>query len=301
MRGAFEQPRIERVGVLEGTYLLDNRGTLLVRDDLTPVKINFEPYQQYYNSVIDNFIENMDFEETKKTFLQVKKEDIIVNPIILGDPYVWNYFHFTFDFLSKTKAINTYPCTIVLCPVAVLANKVQFDLLSRHVAPEQLMAIRCPMVVRNPIIAYSTYSGKAVDDRRRRVDLLPAGDRRLYISRKGRRPHNTVELEEVLRRYGFETVSFDDPTLSFQQQAALIEGAGLVTAPHGANMINLMYLDGPVDTIELASRAHANGALCYISNHLGRRHRPILGDPSGFEEDFIVPIDQLVEAIERFI
>lgn len=292
----LERPIVERHGQVEGLYIVDNRGTLLVRCDLILLKINFEIWQSFYNEQMDKIIKNLDYNAITE-ILKNSTNRIIDNPVIIGDPYVWNYYHFTYDFLSKASLCGHYPSCPVLCPMAVLANPTQRAMLERHVAPHRLVPIILPMLVNNPIIGYSSFSERNIDIRRRTLGTRPAGRRRIHIRRRRRAPTNAAGLEALLARYGFETVDFEGS--SFDDQLNMLQGAGMIVAAHGANLVNTSFIDGPVTLVELFSSDHISPDYFFIANHLGNRYHPIIGRPDGDNENFKVPLDQLTAVIER--
>jgi hypothetical protein len=80
----------------------------------------------------------------------------------------------------------------------------------------------------------------------------PWGARRLWLSRHGasRRPvWGEAECLRQLERFGLTPV--DPSTLGLRRQAALMTGAELVVAPHGAALANLVFAPPGTDVLEL--------------------------------------------------
>ena len=76
--------------------------------------------------------------------------------------------------------------------------------------------------------------------------------RRIYVSRSRqsvRRLQNEAAVLDLLSRHGFEQVYFEE--LSFSEQVALMRETAVLMGVHGANLVNLLFLQSGAHVIEL--------------------------------------------------
>ncbi|MCG5533622.1 glycosyltransferase family 61 protein [Halorhodospira sp. 9621] len=100
------------------------------------------------------------------------------------------------------------------------------------------------------------------------------GTRRVYLSRQNasrRRVLNEHSLIERLRAHGFECHECGD--LSFRQQQDLLASAGVVVAPHGAALTNLLWCAPQTDVIELHAHRHQDQSFHLLARQLRLRYR----------------------------
>jgi capsular polysaccharide biosynthesis protein len=131
-----------------------------------------------------------------------------------------------------------------------------------------------------------------------RAALLPdresRRDRRIYISRRGRRKVlNEDALVVRLSRHGFEVV--DPESLPFAEQVELFYDAEIVVGTHGAGLTNLLFADrARVIEIFPTSRVFPHYALLAAS--LGLSYRYVLGSHASRGRNHSVD-EQAVEAL----
>jgi hypothetical protein len=76
--------------------------------------------------------------------------------------------------------------------------------------------------------------------------------RRIFVSRSRqhlRRLANETEILEVLERYGFECVYFEET--SFAEQVLLMHSTAILIGVHGANLVNLLFMQKGAQVVEL--------------------------------------------------
>lgn len=140
---------------------------------------------------------------------------------------------------------------------------------------------------------------------------LTAGRRRVYISRAAaryRRIRNEADVMAALGRYGFETLSFE--SLDFRSQVAAMADVGIVVAPHGAGLTNILWCPPGAAIVEIFSPNYVNGCYWQMAGHLGIDYWYLLGegprppegvDPHLVEDDITVPIDLLERTVRAIL
>lgn len=101
----------------------------------------------------------------------------------------------------------------------------------------------------------------------------PKAERRLYISRRNapnRRVLNEEQIQEVLTRYGFETVECE--TLTLREQISLFSTASAVVAAHGAGLTNIWFAPEGARVLDILEPSHRGWqyvywSLCNAVNH----------------------------------
>jgi len=137
------------------------------------------------------------------------------------------------------------------------------------------------------------------------------GRRRVYISRgaaRYRRVRNEAEVARLLGRHGFETLVLE--ALDFRSQVAAMADVGIVVAPHGAGLTNMLWCPAGAAVVEIFSPNYVNGCYWQIASHLGFDYWYLLGegprppegvDPHLVEDDITVPIDLLERTVQAIL
>lgn len=136
------------------------------------------------------------------------------------------------------------------------------------------------------------------------IDRAAPGSRRIFISRAGaerRRLLNEDELWPVLKRKAFERVRMEE--LSFAEQVALMRETGVLCAPHGAGLTNMMFCPPGTKIIEMADPAFPNPNFYALAAALGHRYWYVkarsVGEGHPLEKDLQVSSDALSSVLER--
>ena len=117
----------------------------------------------------------------------------------------------------------------------------------------------------------------------------PGAGRRIFISRAGatrRRLLNEEELWPILEACGFERVRMED--LPFDAQVDLMRQTGVLVAPHGAGLTNMLFCPEGSHVVELASLSFPNPNFYALASAL--RHRYWLVDASAHGD--VQPLEQ---------
>ena len=133
---------------------------------------------------------------------------------------------------------------------------------------------------------------------------------RIYISRekaKYRRVLNEGEVREILRQYGFVTVSPE--SMSLEEQIAMFAAAKMIIAPHGSGLTNIIFCQPGTKIIEIISPHYLRYYYWGISKQLGLEHYYLPGEAfscyplrqlmysSPLAEDILVNLKSLKKAI----
>jgi tetratricopeptide (TPR) repeat protein/capsular polysaccharide biosynthesis protein len=136
--------------------------------------------------------------------------------------------------------------------------------------------------------------------------------KRIYISRnKARYRHvlNETEIVDLLRSYGFVSVSLE--TLTVQQQVQLFAHCEVIVAPHGSGLTNLAFCSPGTQVVECFSPRYLRTDYWMISQYLGLKHYYLVGDtcdygllrdfmyPSSLTEDFGINVDHLQALLDQ--
>lgn len=131
------------------------------------------------------------------------------------------------------------------------------------------------------------------------LEVDPAQDRRLYISRRRARHRkltNERELEQALEPLGFEIVCFED--IPFERQAALVREAAIVVAVHGAALANMMFARPGSRVIEIYPHGRGNIDLYpYWSRIHGFEHQVVMANCSAYRQQLTVPVQDVLDAL----
>ncbi len=132
------------------------------------------------------------------------------------------------------------------------------------------------------------------------------GNRRIFISRRlakrGRRIVNEKEVEESLRKYGFETCLTEE--LSLQEQVILFSEAEIVVASHGAGLTNLLFCQSGTKVLEIFEPSIVRQCYWSLSEALGHNYWYFLGKTMSDnvpEPDIYVEIDKLENIINKML
>lgn len=125
------------------------------------------------------------------------------------------------------------------------------------------------------------------------------GGRRLFISRRlarQRRITNEADIETLLRKYSFETVTCEEMT--FREQVALFAQAEMVVASHGAGLTNLLWAATGGRVLEIFEPGYAWNAFVYwtLCDALGLGYwcfESVNVPREGFHPDTFIPIETL--------
>jgi hypothetical protein len=292
----FHRTSGERAGTLAGDYLLMPDAHLLVTQDGACVRANAAWEDHQAVRAFDYQYDSIGLREALPAVLaKWEQYPLIEDPCLLSDIYVRNYYHFSTEVIPRLRFFP--PQATLLVQEGALSFAFQRDLLVRTMGARTLLPMRQPVRVRDPFCAFGRMSTDDVLYLRAASGLRARpGARRLYLRRSWRfsRGHagggiaEDEALQAILRVFGFETIDFGRGERSVAEQVALLDGAGLILAPHGAGMTNLAYLEPPVRVVEVMGPRAARACFMHISACTGLRHTALFTRRYDEEDNLLV-------------
>ena len=218
-----------------------------------------------------------------KNFLPPVKK-IKGNIAVLTAPAGRGYYHWMFDVLPRIQLlkeaaydlnsidkflINNYISKFhieTLNMIGIPRKKIMESQLNPHLQAEKLIV---PSLVGDtgsvPRYACDFLRNEFLG----KVPKSTKHAKRIYVNR-GQVVHRKVVNEphiiDLLKRLGFESVALD--TLSLTEQIALMAGAEVVIAPHGAGLTNIVFCEPGTKIIEFLHPASVNVMYWTICNEI---------------------------------
>jgi hypothetical protein len=298
----FAQKPVCHAGILHGDYFLFYGGCLLATRQGALIATSPPQMADQYFEVSQPAIEYAVAEAVREwDSIGVLQPSGVA---VLGQPWAENYFHFTLELIPRQRHFAGRP--IVVSPVH-MRHAFQLDLLQRTIGGGGFFAPGGSLRVRDPVLAWDTMSPEGIHWLRANAGISPQpGSRRIYARRSARGTRigdggglaETPELLALLREFGFETVDFGNGEHSAAAQAAMLDGAGIVLAPHGAGMTNLVYLSPPLTVIEVITRQIPHACFMQMSSVLGFRHVALHSDAFDDHNDIVIPPDDLRKTLQ---
>ncbi|WP_431859387.1 glycosyltransferase family 61 protein [Azospirillum sp.] len=202
---------------------------------------------------------------------------------VLASPYASNYFHVTLECASALRLLGARHHAVAINP-RLREFPYQDELLGRCLKGRTAVPVEDSAIHVDPILFYDYFSRESVDYVRECVDTFAQpGDDFIYLERKSSNRQRvegiaeTPEVLDVLGRYRFRRVDFGAGELTVSEQIRRMNGARTILAPHGAALTNIVYLNPPVNLIEVFPPYLAThdcyGEICRI---LGFSYHPIV-------------------------
>lgn len=208
--------------------------------------------------------------------MRARTAENISRSLWITDNWSRNYYHWLTDAMPRLYvATRSNADTEVLLPS--LFEKIGYT--RQSLEPFNLKGIRilkekqCARVESLLLPTYVAHTGNYNDEIIREVGRLyreyfgaPTSlGRRIYISRSKapvRKILNEHEILPILLQYGFEIYHCEN--LSFKEQVRLLSEASILTGPHGAGFVNMMFMQEGAKVLEIHPRDEKVNA-CYYS------------------------------------
>ncbi len=116
-----------------------------------------------------------------------------------------------------------------------------------------------------------------------------------------RRARHWPELVEGLRQLGgSEVIDFNSDDWRVRDQIALFSSARAVIGVHGAGLANTVFCPPGTPVAEIIPSDHVGGR-CFsvLASILGLQHRYHRGSPSGLQDDFDVPVAEVIASFTK--
>lgn len=119
----------------------------------------------------------------------------------------------------------------------------------------------------------------------------------IYISRS-KCPHrslaNEKELEQTLRRLGFDILFFEE--MAFKDQMESIANARIIIAPHGSGIANIIAATPGVHLVEIVSPTWFNTCYAKLALQLGVDYTCITTAMK--KQSNLIPIDEVIQRVQ---
>ena len=190
-----------------------------------------------------------------------------------------NYYHWIIDSLPRLLLLRQkFPNQLLLLPsnapefIKTTATILGFNRFF-YIEPDQILEAHKFLIPE--ITAPSSHHDPTLICQVRQELVTGIGQypglpkRRLYISRakqKVRRLVNEVETIELLQKYGFEIIQFED--YSFEEQVRLSQEAEIIIGIHGANLTNILFMQPKGVVIELMNELNVYLLYYHLCSYL---------------------------------
>lgn len=271
------------LGVLRGTFLAVAGGCVWYDVEGGRLLTQIPPYDHAFRSLRKAFDETLTANLPAFAAAPLPRYEGLP---VLATPYSTNYFHVTLECASALRMLDARHPAVAVTP-RLRQFPFQEELIGRCLDGRRLVAIEDISLHVDPILFYDYVSGAGIDHLRACMGLsVKPGNDFVYLERglSNRRGlgglggiAETPDVAALLDRYGFRRVTFGSGELSVAEQAARLDGARVVLAPHGAAMTNLAYLNPPVTVIEVVPSPLLS-CDCYqtVGEHLGFAYHRIV-------------------------
>lgn len=198
-----------------------------------------------------------------RNLLSALAADKLDSAVWVTDNWSLNYYHWLTDAMPRLYVATQYrPESELLLPapfrsIGYREQSLQpFRIKATHVLKEN----RCARIRKLFLPTYVAKTGYCNDGIIRDVGELyrayfgvsHSSGRRIYVSRSKalvRQISNEAEILPILNRYGFEIVHCED--LSFSEQVRLFSDSAIVVGPHGAGLVNIMFMQQGAKVLEI--------------------------------------------------
>jgi capsular polysaccharide biosynthesis protein len=214
---------------------------------------------------------------------------------LVFDSWSENYFHWIAEALPRLALLRkVQPNAIVLLPGAQPPEFVTHTVRALgftktyNIAPQQIVKVANLWVPARPGRHGYMSPSLTLEVRQAVLDsvtkyLNPArqATRRLYVSRsrqKWRQLTNEEEVLSVLKRYGFETIYFED--MKFVEQVQTMYEASVFIGIHGANLTNILFMTPGANAIEIMSDNYINPSYVSMATSVGVHYSLVPGKQS---------------------
>ena len=307
--GYFNERSIERVGVLHGEYLLNEGGQLLVDRQGAMIAASVSLESLAVTHFLAKDFARPELQEHVRTMLGMWDEIPMAHGLpLLTDPYSSNYYHFSLELMPRLRYFSGADQGTFIMTRQSLSRPFQRDLGKRVFSDRKFLALNGSIRVRDPVLAHDSMSEEGISWLREASQIsAQPGKRRLYLRRgaTGTRAYpggglsHSPPFETLLRDFGFETIDFGNGELGVAEQIAMLEGAGVILAAHGAALTNLAYLNRNLTVVEVFGPRTWSGCFIHVAATLGFEYRGLFSDVHDERSDIVVDLDELNDILHE--
>ncbi len=301
----FEFESYERVGILEGEYALILEGSILVTRRGAVFSAVSDSNDVGSSQLINRTCASASFASAIENILEVwDRLPVVESPALLSDLYLTNYFHFSLEMVPRIRQFPTASKGKLVVGASAVQRPFQTSLLSRAGADCGFIPAPQALRVRNPIVAHDFMSEDGVRWLRQVGPRARRGRRLIYIRRgshstrsgSGGGLEETAEFLSLLQALNFETIEFGAGK-TVEEQVAMLDGAKLIIAAHGAALTNIAYLEEGVSLIEIIGARTPRAMFMHLCVMIGLKYSGILTDRYTESQNVSVDATELRELI----
>lgn len=143
----------------------------------------------------------------------------------------------------------------------------------------------------------------------RLLDLLRIPDadknvrRKIYVYRNPKRIrfiNNDNEIQEVVRRYGFEVLDCDE--LNFAEQVELFQQCSHIVSIHGAGLTNIVWRrNAPMTILELFPENYVQPTYFWLAKNFGKTYYALTGGKTLPDSSFYLNPEKLEQKLKQIL
>ncbi|MFE1600895.1 glycosyltransferase 61 family protein [Methylobacterium sp. ID0610] len=293
-----EKVTFERVGIMRGEYVLLMDAEALLLPDGTCIKINVACEDQWADQALNEILRSSVFSAARAQIAQHWHAlPVHDNLGILSDANNANYYHASLEMIPRIRFLAPHSSAIYIPQSYRHRPNIQHivERMSPHIP---FVSTPHAIRVRDPIVAHDQLSSAGVHWLRTACGLrIEPGTRRIYIRRgktaRGGGLHETESFQAILREFDIEAIDFGQGELTLAQQVERLAGAGLIIAPHGAGIANIVHLGTPMGLLEILPLQTARTMWAEVCAMLGYSYRGIYSTVTTDEGEIVPDYDEL--------
>jgi capsular polysaccharide biosynthesis protein len=187
-------------------------------------------------------------------------------------------------------------------PAAYLKQIFQRELVSLCIGSRRFMSFTGCVRINNPTFNHEPFAELDLNWLLGQTKIRARrGSRRIYITRGKSINRKIIEdenFQKFLSQNRFETIDFGNGETSIFQQIKMLDGAGIVLSPHGANLTNIAFLEAGVSVIEVLPAPWSYASFIEIGLMARLNYACVVNNAiSNKQGDMIADIDYLVQAL----
>jgi len=197
----------------------------------------------------------------------LETSNVVISDSIFDQRNLYHfYLHLILPFIKKLKdgALQSDSKLLLLEETNLYQKNLMALLNVNYVV--RLRSARCnsvavihitPKLIRESVSNFIS----SFDFKPRPIDRDPT--KRVYLARRIRRPSNQVEVSELAKRYGYQTLFFED--LDFEAQLDVSRTTSHWLADHGAGLVHIIW-SYPLSLVEMVPPVDSGqfGSGCYM-------------------------------------
>lgn len=239
-----------------------------------------------------------------------KRPSVMHEGILLGLPFIKNYYHWLLEIMPRIQMIEVEPQFANL-PWFLPADCPGFvrNLINAAGYGDRVRYLKKGVYRFNRLIVPTTLSEGSGPNHPHEInwlrktflpDLLPQATRRIFVSRRDAKIRFIINEQEVFERLkplGFELVC--PGNLSFSEQVKLFSEAAMIVGPHGAAFTNIVFAPASSGLIEIFGNPHFSDCYSQIAKLRNMPYGFVVGELDGL--GIMVDLDQMEETVNQML